>query len=211
MSAGRTDNSPFLGWSDSGHDQDEMLVEKKYTDGFTKDTSCMNTKYQLDHDATLTCQSSPSSLGSITENGSVVQDDDAKFWKQISLKAPPSCVDGRRLTIDELEINVEFYDSLRDFAVRSFFLLLYCIVYCLLCVVGVILNVVFLVGWVGRGGECCLCRRKSCDTIVCGESMGMKDIDWNDTSNGGEDERGKKNRGENRGEGRIDYIHIDML
>ena len=150
VSAGRTDNSPFLGWSDSGHDQDEMLVEKKYTDGFTKDTSCMNTKYQLDHDATLTCQSSPSSLGSITENGSVVQDDDAKFWKQISLKAPPSCVDGRRLQIDELEINVEFYDSLRDFAVRSF--LLCCFVLFIVYCVELVLCVVFLIGWGGRGG-----------------------------------------------------------
>ena len=96
----------------------------------------------------------------ITENGSVVSKEDNKFWKQVSLKAPPSCVDGRRLQIDELEINVEFYDSLRDFAVSLTFC---CIVlYCLLCVVGVILSVVFLVGWAGEG-ECCLCRGRVVD------------------------------------------------
>ena len=129
VNAGRTNNnSPFLGWS--GHEEVDEIVDIS-NDGFTKDTSCMNTKYQIDHTESLQCLSS-STLG-ITENGSVVDDD--KFWKQISLKAPPSCVDGRRLKIDELEISVEFYDSLRDFAVSCFFSLLYCFVCFVICLV----------------------------------------------------------------------------
>ena len=125
VNAGRTNNSPFLGWS--GNEEVDEIVDIS-NDGFTKDTSCMNTKYQIDHTESLQCLSS--SLG-ITENGSVVDGND-KFWKQISLKAPPSCVDGRRLKIDELEISVEFYDSLRDFAVSCFFSLfvLYCYLSC---------------------------------------------------------------------------------
>lgn len=60
---------------------------------------CLNDLYQAYHpESTLTC----------TGN---------KFWKTISLKAPPSCVEGQRLTVEELSFESEFVNDAYDFAV----------------------------------------------------------------------------------------------
>lgn len=69
---------------------------------------CLNTLYQVNHpDSTLTCEGrNTHGLGT-----------GGKFWKRIQLKAPLTCIDGRRLLIEELNMESVFKVSMNDFAV----------------------------------------------------------------------------------------------
>mmetsp|Transcript_2732 Transcript_2732/g.6861 ORF Transcript_2732/g.6861 Transcript_2732/m.6861 type:complete len:1343 (+) Transcript_2732:394-4422(+) len=43
-----------------------------------------------------------------------------KFWTKVSMKAPATCIEGRRLEIEDLEFESKFRESYRDFAVFAY-------------------------------------------------------------------------------------------
>jgi hypothetical protein len=76
------------------------------TDGFSSGT-CLNERYQITNPgSTLSC--SPN----FTHGGGM-----GKFWTQIALKAPATCVEGHTLTVEDLEFESLFDMDARDFAV----------------------------------------------------------------------------------------------
>jgi hypothetical protein len=81
------------------------------TDGFSTGT-CLNDRYQMSNpgggSSTLTCNPTFEKGGGM-----------GKFWTQIALKAPATCVDGRTLAVEDLEFVSLFDMDARDFAVSS--------------------------------------------------------------------------------------------
>lgn len=74
-------------------------------DGFVDDEPCMQTRYEVNTPGSeLTCD---------------VPNSEGKFWRTINLRAPSSCIEGRRLVIDDLELGVKFKRSWMDFAVSA--------------------------------------------------------------------------------------------
>lgn len=76
------------------------------TDGFSSGT-CLNERYQITNPgSTLSC--SPT----FTRGGGM-----GKFWTQLALKAPATCVEGHALTVEDLEFESLFDMDARDFAI----------------------------------------------------------------------------------------------
>ena len=79
------------------------------TDGFSSGT-CLNERFQITNPGSiLTCNPT------FTHGGGM-----GKFWTQIALKAPATCVEGRTLTVEGLEFESLFDMDARDFAVSRF-------------------------------------------------------------------------------------------
>ena len=63
---------------------------------------CMNELYQTKHFDNLVCKST------------------TKFWTKVSLKAQPTCIINRTLTVQELIFDAKFESDFRDFAVFAY-------------------------------------------------------------------------------------------
>ncbi|KAL7440293.1 hypothetical protein ACHAXH_007022 [Discostella pseudostelligera] len=85
---------------------DENANIPQTSDGFSTG-SCLNDRYQITNPgSTLTCNPT-------FEHGGGM----GKFWTQISLKAEATCVEGKMLTVEDLEFDSLFDMDARDFAV----------------------------------------------------------------------------------------------
>ena len=70
-------------------------------DGFAAG-ACLDARYQFHAPtAPLTC------------------DNQDRAWTHVHLTAAPSCIEGRRLTIEGLRLDLRFRSDVRDFAVRA--------------------------------------------------------------------------------------------
>lgn len=92
------------------HQTDESTENvPQVTDGFSAGT-CLNERFQITNPgSTLTCNPT------FTHGGGM-----GKFWTQIALKAPATCVEGQTLTVEDLVFESLFDMDARDFAVSRY-------------------------------------------------------------------------------------------